>query len=191
MPKDYYKILGVSKNASTNEIKKAYRSKALAFHPDKNINNPDYDPSIFREISDAYQVLGDEINRKKYDTLLNMKGFNGISDEEFMQVFGRFKPPGDIFNDFFNNIPSEYQEISNNIVNYFFSDKENLQEDLNNFDFKKIANQFKSKLFEVPQVIFRRNNNYYQIFYKMINIVFSIFYFCTFYFLDKLTSSNL
>ncbi|VVU94728.1 DnaJ domain [seawater metagenome] len=186
MPKDYYKILGISQSCDLYEIKKAYKKKALELHPDKNINNSSYDPQSFREISDAYQILSDDQNRRRYDSLLNMNGFDYITEEEFMNIFGNFKPPSDIFSDFFNNIPDEYQEVSNNIFNYFFEDKETFNEDLNNLEFKKIASQFKKKLFKVPQHIFGSNEAYYNIFYKMIKIVFSIFYFCSFYFFNQL-----
>ncbi|NLO20125.1 MAG: J domain-containing protein [Ignavibacteria bacterium] len=66
--KDYYKILGVSKNATLDEIKKAYRQLALKFHPDTNQNNKAAEEK-FKEINEAYEVLGDSENRKKYDNL--------------------------------------------------------------------------------------------------------------------------
>jgi DnaJ-class molecular chaperone len=189
MRKDYYALLGVNKNSTQNEIKKAYRHKALEFHPDKNINNDNYDPQMFREVSDAYQILGNESNKKKYDTLINMNGVQFISEADFMKIFGQFQSPANIFNDVFENIPIQYQEISNNIFNYFFEDKTNFEESLNNFEFNKIATQFKTKLFNFPKHLFRNEESYYTIFYKVIKIVYSIFYFCAFHFLNKLKSS--
>ena len=63
MPKDYYKILGIAKSASGEEVKKAYRKLAHEHHPDKKGGNE----SKFKEINDAYQVLGDKAKRETYD----------------------------------------------------------------------------------------------------------------------------
>ena len=65
MGKDYYKILGVSKTAKDDELKKAYRKLALKFHPDKN-QSPGAEEK-FKEISEAYEVLSDEKKRRIYD----------------------------------------------------------------------------------------------------------------------------
>lgn len=62
MPQDYYDILGVSKSASADEIKRAYRKKAHQHHPDKGGES-----EKFKEINEAYQVLGDERKRSAYD----------------------------------------------------------------------------------------------------------------------------
>ncbi|WP_266205485.1 J domain-containing protein [Pontibacter kalidii] len=66
--KDYYKILGVQKNAPQADIKKAYRALAKKYHPDKNKDNPQAEER-FKDISEAYEVLGDEEKRKQYDQL--------------------------------------------------------------------------------------------------------------------------
>ncbi|MEM9934656.1 MAG: DnaJ C-terminal domain-containing protein [Bacteroidota bacterium] len=63
---DYYNILGVSKSASQNEIKKAYRKLAMKYHPDQNKNNKSAEEK-FKHISEAYEVLGDPDHRAKYD----------------------------------------------------------------------------------------------------------------------------
>lgn len=65
--KDYYKILGVKRNASEAEIKRVYRSLALKYHPDKNPSSEAADR--FKEINEAYEVLGDPQKRAKYDRL--------------------------------------------------------------------------------------------------------------------------
>lgn len=66
--KDYYKILGVDKKATTDEIKKAYRKLAIKYHPDKNPNNKSAEEK-FKEINEANEVLSDPEKRKKYDAL--------------------------------------------------------------------------------------------------------------------------
>ena len=64
---DYYKVLGVNKNASTDDIKKAYKKLARKWHPDKNPNNSDEATKRFKEVSEAYQVLVDDNKRRVYD----------------------------------------------------------------------------------------------------------------------------
>lgn len=66
--KDYYKILGVDRNASDEEIKKTYRKLALKYHPDKNPDDASAEER-FKEINEAYEVLGDSKKRVKYDQL--------------------------------------------------------------------------------------------------------------------------
>ena len=79
---DYYKILGVSKNVSEQDIKSAYKKKALKYHPDKN-KNP-YAEDTFKAITAAYKVLIDKEERKKYDRK-RKKGRMTI--DEFYQTF--------------------------------------------------------------------------------------------------------
>ena len=63
---NYYDILGVSKNATADEIKKAYRTLAFKYHPDRNQGNAEAEEK-FKQISAAYDVLGDEAKRRQYD----------------------------------------------------------------------------------------------------------------------------
>ena len=72
MGKDYYKVLDVDKNATEEEIKKAYRKMALRFHPDKN-KEADAEEK-FKEISEAYEVLSDKDNQRVvHDNFMNFK----------------------------------------------------------------------------------------------------------------------
>ena len=82
--KDYYGVLGVPKNASQKEIKKAYRKLAQQFHPDANPGNADAEDR-FKEISAANDVLGDEEKRKAYDQVREMgaSGFGGFGPGGF------------------------------------------------------------------------------------------------------------
>lgn len=74
MGKDYYSVLGVNKNASQDEIKKAFRKEAKLSHPDANPNNPKAE-ARFKELNEAYEVLSDPEKRKQYDMFGS--GFQG------------------------------------------------------------------------------------------------------------------
>lgn len=87
MSKDYYKILGVDKNASPDEIKKAFKKAAMEHHPDR----PGGNEAKFKEVNEAYQVLGDPEKRKRYDQFGSdfeqQGGFGqGMSWEDFMRA---------------------------------------------------------------------------------------------------------
>ena len=62
--RDYYEVLGLSKSASADEIKKAYRKKAMEFHPDRNKDNPDAE-RLFKEAAEAFDVLKDPNKRAR------------------------------------------------------------------------------------------------------------------------------
>jgi len=68
MATDYYKVLGVERGASDNDIKKAYRRLAMKYHPDRNPGNEKEATEKFKEINEAYGVLGDPEKKKQYDT---------------------------------------------------------------------------------------------------------------------------
>lgn len=91
MAKDFYQILGVSRQASPDEIKKSYRQLALKYHPDKNPNDPSADAK-FKEINEAYETLSDPVKRQKYDDPNPLGNFN----------FGNWGQ-GHPFADFFNS----------------------------------------------------------------------------------------
>ena len=97
MKEDYYDILGVSKSASPAEIKKAYRKKAIAHHPDKNPGDAEAEKK-FKAAAEAYEVLGDEQKRAKYDNYGHAafdgsQGFGG-GGMNMDDIFSQF---GDIF----------------------------------------------------------------------------------------------
>lgn len=124
--KDYYKVLGVDKNADEKAIKKAYRQLARKYHPDKNPGDKEAEQR-FKEISEAYAVLSDAEKRKKYDRFGaqwqqyeragvnpdDMRGFGGfgqggygrsVSPEEFEQMFGGMGGNANGFSDFFETL---------------------------------------------------------------------------------------
>lgn len=82
MPKDLYEILGVSKTATDQEIKKAYRKLALQYHPDKNKGNKEAETK-FKEINQAYEVLSDKQKRTQYDQFgsTGPQGFGGFGGQ--------------------------------------------------------------------------------------------------------------
>jgi molecular chaperone DnaJ len=100
---DYYKLLGVERNASDAEIKKSYRSLAMKFHPDRNKDNPEEAEVKFKQIKEAYEVLSDAKKRSAYDQFghagidgsMGGRGGSGFTAESFSDVFG------DVFGDIF------------------------------------------------------------------------------------------
>ncbi len=104
--RDYYEILGVSRDADINEIKRAYRKLAMKYHPDRNKDDAEA-AEKFREVTEAYEVLSDEEKRKRYDQY----GHAGVDDQ--MQDFWSrggfqeshaFRDFGDVFGDIFGDI---------------------------------------------------------------------------------------
>ena len=74
--RNYYEMLGVNKNASSSEIKKAYRTLAIKYHPDRNLGNKAAEEK-FKDINEAYEVLSDQTRRVQYDESLKPKNFFG------------------------------------------------------------------------------------------------------------------
>ena len=94
--RDYYEILGVPKNASDDEIKKAYRKLAKKYHPDLNVGNKLSEERI-KDINEAYKVLSESASKRKYDRIWNNHiGKKNIKYEESKRT------SGSIFSDFFN-----------------------------------------------------------------------------------------
>jgi molecular chaperone DnaJ len=85
--RDYYKTLGVERNASEGDIKSAFRKLARKFHPDVNPNNKEAERK-FKEINEAYQVISDPEKRKKYDEL-GADWEHGVSQEEMMRRYAQ------------------------------------------------------------------------------------------------------
>jgi len=75
MPRDLYEVLGVSRDASTDDIKKAYRRLAMKYHPDRNSGDKSAEEN-FKEVSEAYDVLRDDQKRAAYDRF-GMAGLKG------------------------------------------------------------------------------------------------------------------
>lgn len=102
--RDFYEILGVSKNASKEEIKKAYRQKAIQYHPDKNPGDKEAEDK-FKEAAEAYEVLSDDNKRARYDQFghagMSGSGGGGYShDWNIEDIFSQF---GDIFGGHFGS----------------------------------------------------------------------------------------
>ena len=95
--RDYYEVLGVDKKASAEEIKKAYRKKAIQYHPDKNPGDKEAEEK-FKEAAEAYEVLSDPQKRQRYDQFgfAGMSGAGGFSGGDFsmQDIFSQF---GDLF----------------------------------------------------------------------------------------------
>ncbi len=99
--RDYYEVLGVSREATIEEIKKAYRKIALKYHPDRNPGDKEAEEK-FKEAAEAYSVLGDPEKRRRYDQFghagvggAGAGGFQGMNIDDIFSSFG------DIFGDFF------------------------------------------------------------------------------------------
>ncbi len=123
--RDYYEVLGVSRDASKDEIKKAYRKLAMKYHPDKNPGDKEAEEK-FKEAAEAYSVLSDDEKRKKYDQFghagmngsgSGFQGFDDINDifSHFADIFGGGRSGGgggSIFDDIFGGGSGGYSRSS-------------------------------------------------------------------------------
>jgi DnaJ-class molecular chaperone len=111
MAKDYYRTLGVTENASDGEIKKAYRKLAMQYHPDRNPENEKWANEKFKEVNEAYGVLGDPQKRTQYDqfgTVGNIgdvfsSPFTTTTFQEMMKDFGGAGLKVDFLDDIFGD----------------------------------------------------------------------------------------
>jgi len=120
MAKDYYKTLGVAENASDGQIKKAYRKLAMQYHPDRNSGNEKWANEKFKEVNEAYGVLGDPQKRKQYDQFGTVGDIGGVFNSPFttttfQQMMNDFGGAGlrvdfldDIFGDFLKGRGSSF-----------------------------------------------------------------------------------
>ncbi len=97
---DYYKVLGVEKTASSDDIKKAYRKLALKYHPDRNPDNKAAEDK-FKEASEAYEVLSDADKRARYDQFGHAGVQGGVNGNQHRDAHDIFSAFGDIFGDIF------------------------------------------------------------------------------------------
>ncbi len=95
--RDYYEVLGVGKNASADEIKRAYRRMAIKYHPDKNPSNKEAETK-FKECAEAYEVLSDPEKRGRYDQF-GHEGLRGMGMRDYTHM--RWQDIGSIFEDIF------------------------------------------------------------------------------------------
>lgn len=110
MAKDYYQILGINRNASDEEIKKAYRRLAMQYHPDRNPEKEKWANEKFKEINEAYAVLGDPEKRRQYDQFGTVGNIGDIfgspftrgTFEDMMRDFGGAGLGFDFLDDIFS-----------------------------------------------------------------------------------------
>ena len=110
--RDYYEVLGVQKNASADEIKKAYRKKAIQYHPDKNPGDKEAEEK-FKEAAEAYEVLSDENRRARYDQFGHaaFEGGAGGAGGFSMNMDDIFSMFGDVFGGHFGGGGSPFSSF--------------------------------------------------------------------------------
>lgn len=109
--RDYYEVLGVSKSASQDEIKKSYRKLALKYHPDRNPDNKEAEDK-FKEAAEAYEVLSNAQKRQKYDQFGHAGMQGGTDYHQYGDINDIFESFGDIFGSIFGGGPRRQQKKS-------------------------------------------------------------------------------
>ena len=111
--RDYYEVLGISRTASADEIKRAFRKLAAKYHPDKNLDNKKTAEEKFKEVAEAYEALNDPEKRKRYDQFgheglrgTTMHSYQGASFEDVFSAFGDLFGGRDVFGDLFGRTAS-------------------------------------------------------------------------------------
>ena len=150
----YYDVLDLKCNCTQEEIKEAYKKKALKWHPDKNLNNKKQAEEKFKDISNAYQILSDTQKRKIYD---NDGSINDLIIDSPMDLFKKFFSNNKKINQYIKNI-SDYPEIKLILKTTLDLDINNIKTEdisktvLNNLDIRRnkggqISHRFLTRLF--------------------------------------------
>ncbi len=126
---NFYDILKINSCATKEEIKLAYYTQAKIYHPDKN-GSPDAHEK-FVNIKNAYEILTDDIKRREYDMM---------SSEEKVELY-------DILKNYFTNKDPEYKHVCSMLLKKFNIKESDLRDDINNFNFKNLYNNFFYKIF--------------------------------------------
>ncbi|MBD5388815.1 DnaJ domain-containing protein [bacterium] len=130
---DYYAVLGIAKDASADDMKKAYKKKALELHPDKNPNNPDV-AEQFKLVAVAYGVLSNPERKNQYDRLRHK---TSMGTEQWAQHHEPAPFTDEVWRDFWNYVRRENQraqkEWQENLKRWAEEDKKHKKDLLNTF----------------------------------------------------------